>query len=64
MSAATLIRWLAATLLALLLGSAHLLDADPEALQLVADEAATAATDVRRLARQEAVRTATELRQP
>lgn len=49
-----LLNWIAAVVVVVLLAAAQVLDQDPEALQLVADEAAAVAQDVQRLARVDA----------
>lgn len=56
--------WLGALLVALLLAGAQVLDQDPEALQMVADEAAAVAQDVQRLARMDAALTAAGEQRP
>lgn len=57
MIGAAFARWLGAVLIALVMGTAQVLDADPEALQDVADEAAAIVQDVQRLARVDAALT-------
>lgn len=56
MIGATLTRWLAAALIAVLVSAGHMLDADPEALQDVADDVAAAPIEAQRLARVESAR--------
>lgn len=64
MIGATLTRWLLAALITVIFGAAPLLDSDPEALQTVADEAATAGHDAQRLARIDAALAQQGVQQP
>lgn len=64
MSRAHLTRWLVALLVTLVCGVIPVLDADPEALQAVADEAAAAAQDAQRLARVDAALTEQGVQRP
>lgn len=64
MIGATLTRWLVAALITAIFGAAPLLDADPEALQDVADDAAAVAQEAQHLARIDAALAAQGVQRP